>query len=116
MQPRVVSSRFPYLPVTLRIRQFTQQFVALVDAGFDADIAVPGQFMGYGPPDEYGRLQVADGRRVRVPSFYGTTRLGAFAPFDVLVYVLGNEPLLGRGVVDRYRVTLDHGQQVIVEP
>jgi hypothetical protein len=35
---------------------------------------------------------------------------------DVLVTVLGDEPIVGRGVTDRFRLVLDHGERVIVEP
>jgi hypothetical protein len=33
-----------------------------------------------------------------------------------VISVLGDEPLVGRGVTDRFAVTLDHGRRVIVAP
>jgi hypothetical protein len=37
------------------------------------------------------------------------------APFEGVVIALGDEPLVGRGVTDRFTVILDHGRQLIVE-
>jgi hypothetical protein len=36
--------------------------------------------------------------------------------FPVVISFLGEEALIGRAVTDRFRLTLDHGQRVIVEP
>jgi hypothetical protein len=58
----------------------------------------------------------ADGTEVLAPVYLGTAQLDAFASFPAFVTVLGDETLVGRGVSDRFRVILDHGQQVIVEP
>jgi hypothetical protein len=33
-----------------------------------------------------------------------------------VVIAVGDEPLVGRGVTDEFRVILDHGRRVIVEP
>ena len=33
-----------------------------------------------------------------------------------IIGVLGNEPLIGRNLTQRFRITMDHGQQVILEP
>jgi hypothetical protein len=30
--------------------------------------------------------------------------------------LLGDEPIMGRGIGDRYRMVLDHGQRLVVEP
>ena len=32
-----------------------------------------------------------------------------------IIGVLGNEPLIGRNLTRRFRITMDHGQQVILE-
>jgi hypothetical protein len=37
-------------------------------------------------------------------------------PFPVVVTSLGDEPLIGRRLTDRFRVIEDHGARVIVEP
>jgi hypothetical protein len=48
--------------------------------------------------------------------YRGTIRVGPFGPFRALIAAIGDEPIVGRGITDRLRITLDHGSQVIVEP
>ena len=43
-------------------------------------------------------------------------RVDGLPAFSVAVTALGDEPLVGRGICDRLTITLDHGQQLIVEP
>ncbi|MBI4492857.1 MAG: hypothetical protein HY690_08710 [Chloroflexi bacterium] len=115
---RVVSSRFPYLPLHLALGDRTADVDALLDTGFDGDVVLPpGLVMDNSqPPDEYLQWTLADGSEVLAPAFLGTARVGELAPFPVLITALGDEPLVGRGVSDRFLVMLDHGHQVIVEP
>jgi len=42
--------------------------------------------------------------------------LASFPAIIVSAIVLGEEYLVGRKIVDRFAVTFDHGQRVIVEP
>ena len=42
--------------------------------------------------------------------------LGDAGVSAAIIGVLGNEPLIGRNLARRFRITLDHGQQVILEP
>ncbi len=114
---RVTSSHFPYLPVHLQIGQRTHDIEIFLDTGFDGDIAVPTDLVGEGrPPDGYLPCRLADGSEVLTPLYRGVVRVGALPSFPVVVIVLGDEPLAGRGVSDRFRVVLDHGQRVIVKP
>ncbi len=117
MSQPVVSSRFPYFPLQLELGQRTEEVEALLDTGFDGDVAVPpGLLTDEEPPDTYETWTLADGSQVLAPVYLGTGRLGSLSPFPVLITALGDEPLVGRGVMDRFKVTLDHGQRVIVEP
>jgi hypothetical protein len=59
---------------------------------------------------------LGDGSDVLAAVYLGTAQLGGFPSFPVFVTVLGSEMLVGRAVSDRFRVILDHGQQLIVEP
>ncbi|MBM2811087.1 MAG: hypothetical protein HW416_1846 [Chloroflexi bacterium] len=43
---RVVSVRFPYLPVVIEIDGETHSLEALLDTGFDGDIILPLQMIG----------------------------------------------------------------------
>jgi predicted aspartyl protease len=115
--PRLVSSRFPYVPIRVEVRQRTGDFEALLDTGFDDDVVVPASWSGNGqPPDGHVRLELGDGSLVVAPYYDGTAGLAGLGSFPVLVIALGDEPIVGRGLTDRFRVTLDHGQRVIVEP
>lgn len=58
---------------------------------------------------------LADESRVRAPIYRGTVRVGSLSPFPVDVTALGDVPIVGRGVTDRYTIILDHGRRVILE-
>lgn len=88
---------------------------ALLDTGFDGSVAVPPDVVSGASPDDYLIWTLADGSQVLAAAFLGTARLGNLEPFPVLVTALGDEPLVGRGVSDRFKVTLDHGHRLIVE-
>jgi predicted aspartyl protease len=111
------SSRFPYLPVQVDVGQDAVDVEALLDTGFDGDVALPPDLLPSGePPAGYMMCRLADGSLVAVPVFRGTVKVGSFGVFQAYITALGDEPLVGRGVSDRFRITLDHGRQVIVEP
>src|SRR5437588_193848 len=59
---------------------------------------------------------LADGSEVFAPYYLGTVQLGDVGSYPALVATLGDEPLIGRGITDRVRLILDHGERVIVEP
>ena len=42
--------------------------------------------------------------------------LGDAGVSAAIIGVLGNEPLIGRNLARRFRITLDHGRKVILEP
>jgi hypothetical protein len=48
--------------------------------------------------------------------YFGTVQVNDVGSLDALITALGDEPIVGRGVTDRFRLILDHGTQVIVEP
>jgi len=113
----VESERFPFLPLTISVGTRTAQVEALLDTGFDGDVVVPLSLIADGPPpDEYRSWQLADGSIVATPVYYGTVQVGGFAAVEADIALLGNEPIVGRGISDRYRVILDHGRRVIAEP
>ncbi len=117
MSGRVVSSRFPYLPLTLTVHGRTATIEALLDTGFDGDVAVPLVLVGEEvAADTHLRWILADGSQAWAPAYLGTARLGNFGPFPILLTAIGNEPIVGRGLTDRFLVILDYGQRVIVEP
>lgn len=114
---QLISERFPYLPLLLSIGGFSANTDALVDSSFDGDIAVPPGLVGADEtPDHYLPWIMADGSVVLAPAFLGVAHLGSFGPLSVIVTQKGDEPLLGRGAIDRFKLTLDHGHRVILEP
>ena len=116
MEP-VASAHFPYLPLQLQVDESTSSIEGLLDTGFDGDLTIPPDLDAEGTlSHDYLSWTLADDSSVTAPVYIGLARISSLATFPVLVTALGNEPLIGRGVSDRYRITLDHGQRVIVEP
>lgn len=117
MTERIVSSRFPYLPIEIQIRQHKEGAEAFLDTGFDGDVAVPpGLITDREPPDVYLPWRLADGSEIIAPAYLGTIKVGQIGSFPTLVVALGDEILIGQGIAARFLITLDHGQKVIVEP
>lgn len=59
---------------------------------------------------------MADGTGVHRPVFLGSVEIGSIGAFPVEVAALGGDYLFGRGLSDRFSITLDHGRQIIGEP
>ena len=117
MTERITSQRFPYVPIRVSVQQREVALEALVDTGFDGGVAVPPTIVTNGEtPDGYLPWTLADGTQVLLPAYRGTVQLDGFPSFPTVVIALGDEPIVGRQVSDRFRVVLDHGQQVVVEP
>ena len=113
---RLVSDRFPYLPVRLEVAESVQNVEALLDTGFDGDFSLPLETIASNTaPNGYQQWVLADGSTVLAPYYIGTLRMGETEVPGVLVTAVGNEPLLGRGAIMDLTVILDHGDRVIVE-
>ncbi len=109
------SSRYPYIKVFIEVLQRDLKIEALVDTGFDGDISLPARLILNGkPPDGHTSWIIASGESLRAPYFFGFIKLGSYKLF-VQIIVLGNEPIIGRGVLDQFKVTFDHGRNIIVE-
>jgi predicted aspartyl protease len=116
VSPSLISPRFPYLPLHLELDGRHVDVEALLDTGFDGDVALPLALLADGqPPADYVRWTLADGSTVLAPVYDGIVQIGPFSPYPVLITVVGDEPIVGRGVTDNFLITLDHGRQVIVE-
>lgn len=93
------------------------RFDALLDTGFDGDLVVPRSFEAVaGIPNGIGEFFLADGSAVRCPVYLGSVEIGALGAFPVEIAALADECLMGRGLSDRFTVTLDHGRRIVVEP
>lgn len=114
---RLVSLRFPYLPIQLELRLQGVELEALLDTGFDGDVIVPRPLITTRfAPDGYLWWTLADGSRVLAPYYVGTVRVGQLGAVPAVVTTLGDEPLVGRGVTGHFTIILDHGQRLMVEP
>jgi predicted aspartyl protease len=127
MSNKLISTRFPFLPLTVHVRVTNRKNIdldthALIDTGFSGDIVVPAtEELKQYPADAYATWTMADGSEVMAPIFLGTIH---FPHLDdevavmvgVTVTVLGDQPLIGQSVLRRFILTLDHGKQVILEP
>jgi hypothetical protein len=58
---------------------------------------------------------LADGSTLVAPVYYGEARVGELDPVPADVVAIGDEPLVGRGISDRYRIILDRGERVLIE-
>jgi predicted aspartyl protease len=117
MSQPVASYRFPYIPVHLEIGQQSENAEALLDTGFDGDVAVPPALLTAGqPPDYFETWTLADGTQITVPTIVGLAQVNGLPAFAVAVTVLGDEPLVGHDICERFKITLDHGRQLLVEP
>ncbi len=114
---QVVSDHFPYLSVRLLVAGQSIGAEALLDTGFDGAIVIPAHFLGSEiQPDSHAPWTLADGLEVVAPVYIVVLRIGDLEPVRVVVTALGRETLLGRAVSDRYRIILEHGSRIILEP
>ena len=122
MNSAVVSSHVPYLPIHLQIgdappTQIELDLDVLVDTGFDSGVSIPRQMITTPLiPIGHHTFQLADASEIVARVYVGHVTIGDLQSIETLVITLGDEPLLGRRVIDHYKVTFDHGQQIIVEP
>ncbi len=112
----IVSSRFPYLQITIKVLKRSLKVEALIDTGFSGEIVIPPKMIMNGqPPKGYSRWTLADGSTTLAPNFLGTVKIGKFKSIGVSIIALGDEPLIGRGITDKFKVIFDHGRKVIIE-
>ena len=111
------SSRFPYLTLQVTVDERLIEIMGLIDTGFDGDLVLPpAEIDSRRMPDEYRIWALADGSETVTPIYYGNVRLATMPRLQVDIAALGDEAIIGRGITDHYRLILDHGRQVIVEP
>src|SRR5207248_2778522 len=101
----------------LDVHNRTYQVEALIDTGFDGFVAVAPELLANGePPDDYQTWTLADGSKLSAPFYFGTVHVGDIGAVPAAITALGDEPIVGRRVTDHFRLTLDHGRRVILEP
>ena len=102
-------------------RKLVVEEFALADTGFDEAVIIPETALdhGLGKSDGRGFWKVGDGRIISVPLYVGSFQIlgGAFSPqFLLPIAVLGDDYIIGREILDKFEITLDHGKRVVVRP
>lgn len=117
MNQRLVGAHFPYILITVDVGAGPIAFEAMLDTGFEGAIIVPSAFArNAGTPKGYGVFTLADGSQTAGPAFTADVAVGPLGTFRVEIVALGNECLLGLRVANRFKITLDHGREIVVEP
>lgn len=114
----LVSTDYPYLEVEVTIRSFRSRLRALLDTGFDGSLTVP-EALGpqLGRPDMFVRTRLADGIERQFPAYKGGVEIvGLGIAYLTRFTLLGDECLMGQGIIKRLKVTFDHGNRVVIEP
>ncbi len=116
--PQVTSSHYPYLTVRVTIRGRSRHEPALIDTGFSGYLAIPAAYFDGDAalPDTRFDWELADGSTIGAPVYFGSVEIVGLASVRAAITVIGNEYILGRQILDLYRLTLDHGRQVMIEP
>ena len=115
----VTSTDYPYLPIRLEIQGESIEALALLDTVYTGSLIAPDTLhrQALGRPDAQATLQVGDGRTISAPVYLGILEITGFPPVNgVAITLLGDEYILGCRILDRYEITLDHGQRVILKP
>ena len=88
-----------------------------MDTGFTGHLAMSASMLNriLGLPDTRTTWELADENTVDAPVYFGTVEIVGLLPVPAAIIALGREYILGRGVIDRFKITFDHGQRVIVE-
>lgn len=113
----VTSSRYPFWEVVWQVRQHRQHDHAYADTGFKGFLNIPSRYITLlGRSQGVVRARGADGSVLFAETYIGTVEIvGLNDSVTARILALSDEFLLGRRVLDRYRVTFDRGQQLVVE-
>jgi predicted aspartyl protease len=117
----VTSARFPDLSIHVWIGDRDHpdhelDVEPLVDTGFDGGLAVPQALIPSIVPSVGESVwYLADGTEIKTRSYFCYVSIGHLQAVPTAVIALDGDMLLGRHVTDQFRVTFDHGQQIIVE-
>jgi clan AA aspartic protease len=113
-----ISRDYPFVDVSITVQSFRTSSRALIDTGFDGHLILPVSLAGtLGLADSRGQWTLADGTTVFLPEYRGGVEIiGLGFTFMARIVLMGDECLIGQGIIRQLKVTFDHGQQVIVEP
>ena len=109
---------FPYVRVSISIRSWKTEALALLDTGFTGDVMIPVDALpdDIGNPDSVRRYRVADDRITTAVAFYGELEIQGVAPItNATIGSMGSRYIIGRGIIEKYVVILERGERVLFE-
>ncbi|MBI3103458.1 hypothetical protein HYZ05_00800 [Candidatus Daviesbacteria bacterium] len=110
------SVHFPYIPVKITVSENSYGLEALIDTGFNGQVILPPSLMTNGQlPKRFVTCKLADNSMVEMSANRGSIKLGGKKFKDVLVIIMGDEPVIGREVIKHFKIILDHGRKIILE-
>jgi len=114
---KIVSKDYPYLQITVRFGKHSSESSAIIDTGFTGHVAIPMSMSNgdLGLPTYKEIWKLADGSTTSAPVYRGFVEIVSFISIPALIVVMGDDYMLGRGVVDHLKVTFDRGKKVVVE-
>jgi len=115
---RLVTPAYPYVEVIFTIGAFrSPPILAYVDSGFDGYLLAPAaEATLLGPSQFSTSWELGDGSGVQAQEYRGEIEVsGLSLLIPARSTYLGEKYLLGRGIVDRLRMTFDRGQRLILE-
>ena len=113
----VVSFTYPFLGIKFAVGTFEKEVLAYIDAGFDGYLIVPEDLVWeFGEPDYVSEWELGDGSIVDAQDYLGNLEIiGLEENIEARITAIGNEFIIGKAVIDRYCITFDHGERVIIE-
>ena len=112
----MTSLTFPFVPVRIELQGRVFEENAILDTGFDGEIAIPKAYAEGLEPEGSEPFAFPDGTVVEPDKFTGIVRLADMEPTTAEIVALGSEFIVGIRILIRYEVILDHGQRVIINP
>jgi predicted aspartyl protease len=107
-----VSGRFPSIEITVSVGTWSEGHLALCDTGCSSGVIVPAQAVeAIDAPFEYERFALGDTRVVDVPTWDGSVEIEG-RTFETRVSAIGDEFLVGMGVLSQLQITLSFGSEV----
>lgn len=88
---------------------------AYLDTGFDGYLIIPSSLASnLGPGDYVTRWEMGDGSLAEAGEYIGIMEVSDLV-MTARLTLLGNDFILGRGIIDRLRITFDRGRRIEVE-
>ena len=110
----VTSNTFPYLQVQFRVRGVQMADWAYIDTGFDGFLIVQRTVAStLGNPDLVSTWELGDGSLTQGADYLGDIEItGVSVTIRGQVTCLGDEWILGLGMLNHFEATFDHGRSV----